>query len=63
MRIATAFAYESSINSLQQRQQALVSAQNQLTSGKRVQLASDDPAAAAAAERAMAADARSVAQQ
>lgn len=63
MRIATAFAYESSITSLQQRQQALVSAQNQLTSGKRVERASDDPAAAAAAERALAAGARSVAQQ
>ena len=63
MRIATAYAYQSSITSLQQRQQALVATQNQLTSGKRVQLASDDPAAAAAAERALAAGARTVAQQ
>ncbi len=54
MRIATAYAYDSSLDSLQRRQQALTRAQEQLTSGKRVLKPSDDPAAAAQAERALA---------
>jgi flagellar hook-associated protein 3 FlgL len=54
MRIATAYAYESSLDGLQRRQQALTRAQEQLTSGKRVLKPSDDPAAAAQAERALA---------
>jgi flagellar hook-associated protein 3 FlgL len=54
MRIASAFAFENSLGNLQRRQQSLVESQEQLTSGKRVQRASDDPAAAARAERAMA---------
>jgi flagellar hook-associated protein 3 FlgL len=62
MRITTAYAYENSINSLQKRQQALSEAQTQLTSGKRVNKASDDPGAAAAAERALAAQSRAEAQ-
>lgn len=54
MRIATAFAYDNSVATLQRRQAALVESQEQLTSGKRVRKPSDDPAAAAAAERALA---------
>ncbi len=58
MRISTAYAFESSMAQLQRRQAQLADTQDQLTSGKRVRLASDDPAAAAAAERALAAGAR-----
>ncbi len=54
MRIATAFAFDHSVTTLQRRQSALVESQEQLTSGKRVRKPSDDPAAAAAAERALA---------
>lgn len=62
MRITTAFAFESSLGNLQRRQQALVQSQEQLTSGKRVRRASDDPAAAAQAERALAALSRAESQ-
>lgn len=62
MRITSANAFESSLSNLQRRQQALSQSQEQLTSGKRVLKASDDPAAAAAAERALAAESRSRAQ-
>jgi flagellar hook-associated protein 3 FlgL len=62
MRITQAYAFENSIGSLQKRQQALSEAQEQLTSGKRVRKASDDPAAAATAERALAAQSRAEAQ-
>lgn len=58
MRISTSYAFESSMANLQRRQAQLSEAQVQLTSGKRVRMASDDPAAAAAAERALAAGAR-----
>ena len=58
MRINTAQSFDAAIVQLQKRQQAMSDAQTQLTSGKRVQRASDDPAAAARAERAMAAMAR-----
>ena len=62
MRITSANAFESSLSNLQRRQQALSQSQEQLTSGKRVLRPSDDPAAAAAAERALAAESRSKAQ-
>ena len=62
MRITSSNAFESSISNLQRRQSALAQAQEQLTSGKRVLKPSDDPAAAAQAERALAAEKRSVAQ-
>lgn len=62
MRITSANAFESSVSNLQRRQQALTQAQEQLTSGKRVLRPSDDPAAAAQAERALAAESRSTAQ-
>lgn len=63
MRITTATAYDAVVAKLQQRQQQLVESQTQLTSGKRAQRASDDPAAAAQAERALAWQARVDAQQ
>jgi flagellar hook-associated protein 3 FlgL len=63
MRIATANAFDRSLANLQQRQAQLSEAQTQLTSGKRVQRASDDPAAAARAERALASMSRSDAQK
>ena len=62
MRITSANAFESSVSQLQKRQQALTESQEQLTSGKRVLKPSDDPAAAAQAERALASVARSEAQ-
>jgi flagellar hook-associated protein 3 FlgL len=62
MRITLANAFDRSVANLQQRQQQLSEAQDQLTSGKRVQRASDDPADAARAERALAAEKRAAAQ-
>lgn len=59
LRIATAQAYDTTIQNLQKRQQDLSESQMQLTSGKRVNAASDDPTAAARAERALASMARS----
>lgn len=61
MRISSAYAFETSLANLQRRQAQMSQAQEQLTSGKRVRLPSDDPAAAAAAERALAAEARATA--
>ena len=63
MRIATANAYDNSLNQLQLRQNQLTDAQVRLTSGKRVERASDDPAAAARAERALASITRTEASQ
>jgi flagellar hook-associated protein 3 FlgL len=58
MRISTLNAYDNSVSVLQKRQMALSDSQVQLTSGKRVLRASDDPSAAARAEREMAAMSR-----
>ena len=63
MRIATSNMFDTSISTLQRRQEMLQDSQQRLTSGKRVQLASDDPTAAARAERALAAIARNEANQ
>jgi flagellar hook-associated protein 3 FlgL len=63
LRISSAHAFDSSIRQLQQRQQDVVDSQSRLTSGKRVLRSSDDPAAAARAERAMAAVNRAEADQ
>ena len=63
MRIATANAFDSGVDTLQQRQSELAKLQEQMTSGKRVARASDDPAAAARAERAMANVERTVTSQ
>jgi len=54
MRIATFNSYEGVITNLQSRQRGLQNSQEQLTSGKRVSKPSDDPVAAARAERALA---------
>ena len=54
MRISTANAFDAGITNLQNRQSDLSEAQTRLTGGKRVIRASDDPAAAARAERALA---------
>jgi flagellar hook-associated protein 3 FlgL len=54
MRLSTANLYDASIANLQRRQQALQTQQQQLTSGKRIATASDDPTGAARAERALA---------
>jgi flagellar hook-associated protein 3 FlgL len=63
MRISTSMSYQSSIDNLQERQQNLSASQAQLTSGKRVVHASDDPTNAARAERALASIARADANQ
>lgn len=63
MRINSSIAFETSVVQLQKRQAELTRAQEQLTSGKRVDRPSDDPAAAARAERALAAITRSTANQ
>lgn len=53
-RISTAHLYDTSIDALMNRQREMSEAQRQLTTGKRINRASDDPAAAARAERALA---------
>ncbi|MDH0865179.1 flagellar hook-associated protein FlgL [Mitsuaria sp. GD03876] len=52
MRLSTANMFDASIATLQRRQQEMQDAQQRLTSGKRVEKASDDPTGAARAERA-----------
>lgn len=59
MRITTATAFNAGLESLQDRQRELSEANHRLTTGKRVERASDDPAAAARAERALATITRS----
>ena len=59
MRIATANAFDSGVDAISRRQTDLASLQEQLTTGKRIARASDDPAGAARAERAMASVGRS----
>ena len=63
MRVTSSSAFQTSVSQLQQRQADLSRAQEQLTSGKRVDRPSDDPAAAARAERALALMTRSDASQ
>ena len=63
MRISTASAFDNTVANLQRRQEALSEAQVQLTSGKRLQRPSDDPAGAATVERALAAATRAESQQ
>lgn len=63
VRIATFNGYQAGLSTLQKRQADLVELQMQLTSGKRVARASDDPVAAARAERAMAIEKRTTADQ
>jgi flagellar hook-associated protein 3 FlgL len=63
MRLSSANLYNASIDNLQRRQSDLVDLQMRMTSGKRVTMASDDPVAAARAERAMVSEMRSVTSQ
>lgn len=63
MRIATAYRYESAVDSLQQRQRELTEAQNAMTTGKRISVPSDDPVGAARAERAYIAQQRITSEQ
>jgi flagellar hook-associated protein 3 FlgL len=62
-RISTSGAYDTAIENLLVRQNNLSQSQMQLTSGKRVNVASDDPTAAAQAERARALEARTTANE
>ncbi|MEP6875397.1 MAG: flagellar hook-associated protein FlgL [Burkholderiales bacterium] len=63
MHISTSNTYNTSLDALMERQAKLSGTQQQMTTGKRVNRASDDPAAAARAERALAAEQRTVANQ
>ena len=63
LRITTAQSFDTGVERLQKRQADLAQAQERLTSGKRVSKASDDPTAAARAERALATEVRSEASQ
>ena len=63
IRITTANAFDNSVRTLQERAREVSTAQSRLTSGKRISQASDDPTAAARVERALAAQARSEADQ
>ena len=62
-RISTSNAYDNALNNLMSRQDALTQTQEQMTSGKRVVKASDDPTAAARAERDRALEERTTASQ
>jgi len=62
-RVSTANTFEAGVATLQARQRELNDAQQQLTSGKRISRLSDDPTAAARAERALAAESRAEADQ
>ncbi|HET9976781.1 MAG TPA: flagellar hook-associated protein FlgL [Burkholderiaceae bacterium] len=63
LRIASAQSFDAGVDQLQKRQRELAESQERLTSGKRVARASDDPSAAARAERALAAVSRQDANQ
>ena len=63
MRLSTSNTYSTALDSLVDRQARLAGTQEQMTTGKRVNHASDDPAAAARAERALSAERRTVASQ
>ena len=63
MRLSTSNTYSTALDSLVDRQARLSGTQEQMTTGKRVNHASDDPAAAARAERALSAERRTVASQ
>jgi flagellar hook-associated protein 3 FlgL len=63
MRTTSANQFDTAIVNLQRRQEQMSDAQNKLTTGKRVTVASDDPVAAARAERALSSIARSEANQ
>lgn len=58
-RVASALSQQTGLNSLTRRQQELSRSQERMVSGKRIDRASDDPAGAARAERALADQTRS----
>jgi flagellar hook-associated protein 3 FlgL len=58
-RVASALSQQTGLNSLMLRQQELSRSQERMVSGKRIDRASDDPAGAARAERALADQTRS----
>jgi flagellar hook-associated protein 3 FlgL len=58
-RVASALSQQTGLDALMHRQQALTQSQARLVSGKRIDRASDDPAGAARAERALADQTRS----
>ncbi|MCK9684594.1 flagellar hook-associated protein FlgL [Scleromatobacter humisilvae] len=62
-RISTSNAYDGALSNLMSRQDHLTETQEQMTSGKRVIKASDDPTAAARAERARALEERTTSSQ
>jgi flagellar hook-associated protein 3 FlgL len=62
-RISTSNAYDGALDNLMSRQDILTQTQEQMTSGKRVIKASDDPTAAARAERARALEDRTTASE
>lgn len=63
MRIPTFHTQDAGLETLNARQADMLSLQNQIATGKRVSKPSDDPAAAARAERALAAHTRAVSSQ
>lgn len=63
MRLSTSNTYSTSLDALVDRQAKLSGTQEQMTTGKRVNHASDDPAAAARSERALASERRTIASQ
>jgi flagellar hook-associated protein 3 FlgL len=63
MRIASNSSNQGNVSTLQQRQQALQQAQEQMASGKRIARPSDDPAGVAIAERALNAQKRAESSQ
>lgn len=63
IRVSTQNSFERGLSTLQRRQAEMTEMQEQMTSGKRVSRASDDPAAAARAERALATKTRTEADQ
>jgi flagellar hook-associated protein 3 FlgL len=63
VRIATAYAYQNAIDSMTERQAKLVRNQEELSTGKKLLSAGDDPVAAAAAERTRSAQRRIELQQ
>lgn len=63
MRISTFSNYNKSLDALVDRQAQLGGTQAQMSTGKRVNRAGDDPSAAARSERALASERRSVANQ
>lgn len=58
MRVSTANTYDTAVDQLQRRQQTMSESQLELTTGKRINRSSDDPAGAARAERMLAAERR-----